>query len=134
MGEYEGRVRLVIKHAPYPYRDYAKLAAQASLAAAAQGAFWPMHDRLLENYRKLDPKSLVGYAKDLGLDAARFQQDLDSGRFAARVEEDARLARSLDVYQTPTFVINGRVVVGDRPIEHLRKVVDEELAAARGRP
>ena len=111
MEEYKGKVRLVVKHAPYPYRDYAKLAARASLAAAEQGAFWPMHDLMLQNYRKLDPKSLLEYARSLNLDLNRFQKDLDSARFADRVEEDVKLARSLDIYQTPTFVINGRTVV-----------------------
>ena len=106
MEEYKGKVRLVVKHAPYPYRDYAKLAARASLAAAEQGAFWPMYDLMLQNYRKLDPKSLLEYARSLSLDLNRFQKDLDSARFADRVEEDVKLARSLDIYQTPTFVIS----------------------------
>lgn len=133
--EYEGRVRLVVKFAPYPYRDYAKLAARASLAAREQGQFWPMHELLLKNYRTLNPATVAELARSLGMDVARFQRDLDSERLAKRVEDDVALNRSLAIYQTPTFVIGptgqpGRVVVGERPIEHLREVIEEELAAA----
>ena len=137
--EYEGRVRVVVKHAPYPYRDYAKVAARASLAAREQGRFGEMHELLLQNYRILNAKTILEIADSIGLDRARFQKDLDAKRLAARVEEDAALTRSLQIYQTPTFVIGpsgrpGRVLVGERPIEHLRKAVDEELAAAGVRP
>ncbi len=133
--EYRGRVRVVVKFAPYPYRDHAKVAARASLAAREQGRFAEMHEALLANYRILNPKVIAGLAGSLGLDSARFQKDLDAERLAARVEEDVALTRSLNLYQTPTFVIGptgtpGRVLVGERPIEHLRRAIDEELAAA----
>jgi len=133
--EYKGKLHLVVKFAPYPYRDYAKVAARAALAAREQGAFWPMHEKLLENYRKLDPKTILALAGELGLDTERFRRDLESERLAARVEEDVKLCKDLGLYQTPTFYINGRVVVGERPIEALRKIVDEELnAATKGKP
>jgi len=133
--EYGGKVRVVVKFAPYPYRDYAKVAARASLAAREQGRFAEMHELLLRNYRNLNPKTLQGLADSLGLDAARFRADLDGERLSRRVEEDVALCRDLNIYQTPTFVIGptgrpGRVLVGERPIEHLRRAVDEELAAA----
>ncbi len=137
--EYGGRVRVVVKHAPYPYRDYAKVAARASLAAREQGRFAEMHELLLRNYRLLNAKTILALADSLGLDRERFQKDLDSERLAERVEQDSALTRSLQVYQTPTFVIGptgspGRVVVGERPIEQLRKAIDEELATAGQRP
>jgi len=137
--EYEGRIRVVVKFAPYPYRDYAKLAARASLAAREQGKFPEMHELLLQNYRTLNPTTIAGLAGSLGLDPARFRRDLDAQRLTQRVEEDVALTRSLDIYQTPTFVIGptgqpGRVLVGERPIEHLRKAVDEELAPAGAKP
>ncbi len=137
--EYQGRIRLVVKFAPYPYRDHAKLAARASLAAREQGRFWEMHEALLANYRALNPKTIAGLAASLGLDSDRFQKDLDSERLVARVEEDVVLTRSLNLYQTPTFVIGptdkpGRVLVGERPIEHLRRAIDEELAATGAKP
>lgn len=139
LSEYEGRVRLVVKFAPYPYRDHARLAARAALAAGEQGRFWEMHEALLRNYRLLNPGKIAELAASLGLDGERFGKDLASESLVRRVEEDAALTRRLDLYQTPTFVIGpagkpGRVVVGERPIEHLRRVLDEELAAAGGSP
>lgn len=137
LGEYGGRVRVVVKFAPYPYREYAKVAARAALAAGEQGRFAEMHELLLRNYRLLNAKTIPALAASLGLDADRFRADLDSERLVQRVEQDVALTRSLNIYQTPTFVIGptgrpGRVVVGERPIEHLRKALDEELAALGG--
>ncbi len=125
--EYDGKIRLVFKHYPYRYRDFSYLAAQAAEAAGAQGKFWPMHDLMIER-KALDRQSLLGYARDLDLDVSRFTADLDSGKHLHRVEKDVQLARELDIYQTPTFVINGRLLVGFRTLDNLRKVIDEELA------
>jgi protein-disulfide isomerase len=132
MQEYAGKVRLVIKHFPYKYRDYASLAAQASEAAKAQGKFWEMHDLMLE-HKKLDPDSLLGYAQEIGLDVTRFQKELDNKTYLPRVEADLALAHKLDFFQTPTFVINGRVLVGERPIALFRELIDQALLEATGK-
>lgn len=119
----------MIKHYPYRYRDYASLAAQASEAAKAQGKFWQMHDLMLER-KQLDPDSLLGYARELGLDVPRLQRELDDKTYLPRVEADFALARQLDFFQTPTFVINGQVLVGERPIEMFRQLIDQALSEA----
>jgi protein-disulfide isomerase len=127
MDEYPGTIRLVIKHYPYQYRDFAYLAAEAAEAARVQGQFWPMHDLLLKR-KNLDRDSLLGYAAELGLDRARFQRELDGNVHRPRVEADVALAKKLDLYQTPTFIINGRRLVGNRPIENFRALIDEILS------
>ncbi len=127
MHEYTGKIKLVIKHYPYRYRDYSSLAAQASEAARAQGKFWEMHDLMLER-KQLDRNSLLGYARELGLDLARFERELDTKTYLPRVEADFALARKLDFFQTPTFVINGRLLVGERPIEMFRQLIDQALS------
>ena len=129
MTEYAGKIRLVIKHYPYKYRDYSSLAAQASEAANAQGKFWEIHDLMLE-HKQLDRDSLLGYAKDLGLDVTRFQRELENKTYLPRVKADFALARKLDFFQTPTFVINGQVLVGERPIELFRELIDQALQEA----
>jgi len=121
----------VIKNNPYKYRDYSHIAAEASLAAADQGKYWEMHDILLKNSPKLDRDSLIKYAKELGLDVNRFTESLDKMKHSALIEQDKKLALSLDLYNTPTFFINGRKVVGDVPYEYLKKVVEEELKSEK---
>jgi len=127
MKEYKGRVRLIIKHYPYKYRDYSHLAAEAALAAQDQGKFWEMHHLLLKNYPDLERKSLIRYARELGLDMKRFTHSLDTMKNAQIIERDKKLATDMDLYNTPTFFINGRRVVGNRPYEYLKKIIDEEL-------
>ena len=127
MDTYKGKVRLVIKNYPYKYRDYAHIAAEASLAAADQGKYWEMHDLLLKNSPKLDRASLINYAKDLGLDLKTFTASIDSKKHAAGIEKDKQLAFDMDLYSTPTYYINGRKVVGNRPYEYLKNIIDEEL-------
>ena len=120
----------MVKNNPYKYRDYSHIAAEASLAAADQGRYWEMHDILLKNSPKLDRDSLINYAKELGLEVNRFTDSIDKMRHSALIEQDKKLALSLDLFNTPTFFINGRKVVGDVPYEHLKKVIEEELKHA----
>ena len=124
-------MRLVIKNYPYKYRDFSHIAAEASLAAGDQGKYWEMHDLLIKNSPKLDRDNLIKYAKEIGLDVKTFTAALDSKKHAARVDKDVKLALDLDLYNTPTFFINGRMVIGDRPYEYLKKIVDEELKNAK---
>jgi len=127
MDTYKGKVRLVIKNYPYKYRDYAHIAAEASLAAADQGKYWEMHDLLLKNSPKLDRESLIKYAKELGLDLKLFTASIDSKKYAAEIEKDKQAAFDMDLYSTPTYFINGRKVVGNRPYEYLKQIIEEEL-------
>lgn len=127
METYKGRVRLVIKNYPYRYRDYSRIAAEASLAARVQGKYWEMHDLLIKRSPKLDRESLIGYAKELGLDVKKFTEALDTQKFKKEIDADLKMATDMDLYNTPTFYINGRQVVGDRPFEYFKKIIDEEL-------
>ena len=131
MDVYKGKIRLVIKNYPYKYRDYARIAAEASLAAREQGKYWEMHDLLIKRSPKLDRASLLAYAKELGLDVPKFTASLDGQKHKAEIDRDLKLAESLDLYNTPTFYINGRQVIGERPFEYFKKIIDEELRAAR---
>ncbi len=127
---YPGKIRLVIKNYPYKYRDFARIAAEASLAARDQGKYWEMHDILITRSPKLDRTSLIAYAGELGLDVKKFTESIDSGRQAKEIDRDLKLAESMDLYNTPTFYINGRQVVGERPFDYFKKIIDEELHQA----
>jgi len=128
MDKYPGKIRLILKNYPYRYRDYSHLAAEALLAAGDQGKYWEMHDIMIKNSPKLDRGSLISYAEGLKLDVRKFTSDLDSMKHKKLIEQDEKLAVSMDLYNTPTFFINGRKVIGNRPYEYLKKIIDEELA------
>lgn len=130
MESYPGKIRRVVKNYPYKYRDFSKIAAEASLAAREQGKYWEMHDILLTRSPKLDRASLIAYAGELGLDVPKFTAALDGGKHAKAVEADLALAQSIDLYNTPTFYINGKQVVGERPFEFFQKLIDEQLQQA----
>lgn len=83
--------------------------------------------------RRLTRADLIGYAGQLNLDVERFTGELDREKYRPRVEQDVQLARKLDFYQTPTFVINGRPLVGGRPIEKFRELIDAALAEQKKR-
>jgi protein-disulfide isomerase len=120
----------VVKHLPYRYRDYSRIAAEASLAARDQGKFREMHLLLLDRSPKLDRASLIAYAKELKLDIPRFTKDLDTERHKQEIDRDVKLAEALDLYNTPTIFINGVKLLGDRPLEAYKAVIDRELNAA----
>ena len=125
-----GDVRYVWRHLPLSdVHPHAELAAEAAEAAAAQDAFWEMHDRLLEHQGALTPPDLIGYASELGLDADRFTEDLEKHAGAARVAEDVDGADLGNVSGTPTFFINGRRHYGAYDIDSLT----EAVRAARAR-
>jgi len=127
MREYKGKIRLIVKHYPYKYRDFSHVAAEASMAAKDQGKFWEMHHLLLKKSPELDRQSLIKYAKELNLDIKAFTESLDKMKHSAIIERDKKLAVDMDLYNTPTFFINGRKVIGNRPYEYLKKIIEEEL-------
>ncbi len=125
-------VRYVWRHLPLSeVHLHAEGAAEAAEAAAAQDAFWPMHDLLLGHQDALDTADLVGYAERLGLDVERFAGDLDACRRAERIAEDVEGADLSGVTGTPTFFINGRRHYGPYDIASLSAAV--RAAEAHGR-
>jgi Na+/H+ antiporter NhaA/protein-disulfide isomerase len=119
-----GDLRYVWRHLPLTdVHPNAALSAEAAEAADRQGAFWPMHDLLLQHQQELRPVHLVRYAADLGLDVDRFREDLRRHVGAARVAEDVDSAGSSGVAGTPTFFINGRRQYGAYDIDTLTAAV-----------
>jgi hypothetical protein len=107
---YGDRVRLIFRQLPSALRPHAHLAAEASLAAHAQGKFWPFHDLLFGNPQARDREALVRYAKETGLDVRRLERDLDRRAFAADVDADVDLGRQLRIDATPALFVDGNQV------------------------
>lgn len=126
---YPGRVRLVYRHNPLDPEE-GTLAAEASMAAGDQGAFWAMHDRIFAAGGAVTRSQLEGFAIELGLDLARFRRDLDERRWRDRVLADSALARGLGALSTPVFFVNGRPINGARRLGVFVHVVEQELARA----
>jgi protein-disulfide isomerase len=105
MGE---RLRFVFRNFPISTsHPHAEQAAEAAESAATQGRFWPMHDLLYENQRRLRDEDLRGYAELLDLDVESFDRELAEHVHAARVREDFMSGVRSGVNGTPTFYVNG---------------------------
>ena len=103
------KVRFVFRHFPLAEEHpHAPQAAEAAEAAAAQGKFWQMHDLLYQHQAALEDEDLVGYARELGIDADRVMRELVEHTYAARVREDFLSGVRSGVSGTPRFFINGR--------------------------
>ena len=83
---------------------------------------------LHEKSPKLDRDSVIRYARELSLDMERFTRDLDTMRHKKEIDRDLKLAEELDLYNTPTFYINGIRLQGNRPFEQFKRIIDLELA------
>ena len=108
-------------------------AAEASECAAEQDAFWEYHDKLFtsqsgENQGAFNKDNLKGFAKDLGLDSAAFDECLDSGKYTQAVQESTQLAQSIGVRSTPAFLINGQPLLGAQPFESFQTIIDQFIA------
>jgi protein-disulfide isomerase len=126
-----GDLRYVWRHLPLSdVHPNADLAAEAAEAAAAQGQFWQMHDRLLDHQDELRFRQVVGYAEQLGLDIERFEEDLHQGTYSARIEEDVDSADLSGVTGTPTFFVNERRHEGAYDIDTLSAAVRAARARA----
>ena len=136
---YEGKVR-------YVYRDFivhgetAMKISEATECADDQEKFWEYHDNLWVNYNALGQQAgagidaltstLKGYASDLGLDTATFDDCLDTGKHTAEVQKDSQDAGSYGVRGTPGFFINGQPVSGAQPFSVFQQVIDAALEEA----
>ncbi|HEV7883836.1 MAG TPA: Na+/H+ antiporter NhaA [Solirubrobacteraceae bacterium] len=102
-------LRYVWRHLPLnDVHANAQMAAEAAEAAAEQGAFWAMHDTLLNHQGELTPSDLGRYAEELGLDVDRFWDGVRRRRYADRITDDVGSADASGVAGTPSFFINGR--------------------------
>jgi len=125
------RVRFATKFAPMPFHRRAPTAVAAAFAAGEQGKFWEYVDALFSHPDALDRRGLERMAAQLGLDMKGFGEALDGNRFKPAIEAEQSQAKTLGVSGVPTFFINGRALVGARPIEEFREQILEALDETR---
>lgn len=126
---YPREVRVVYRHSLLDPED-GTLAGEASMAAAAQGRFWPFHDRLFASEGRIDRAVVERAAREVGLDMDRFRADLDQARFRSAVRAEDRRAAELGVTATPVFFVNGRPLVGAQALGTFVTLIEEERARA----
>jgi Na+/H+ antiporter NhaA len=132
LDDFGDQLRYVWRHLPLnDVHSSAQIAAEAAEAAGAQGAFWPMHDKLLSSQDELTPRDLKSYAEELGLDVERFWDELRRREYADRIADDVASADTSGVAGTPSFFINGRRHQGAYDVETLTAAVRAARSRAR---
>ncbi len=102
------KLRFVFRNFPLTQaHPYALIAAEAAEAAALQGKFWEMHDLLFEQQTFLEPDIIPSWAKRIGLNLVKFEDDIKQGIVEKRIKEDRQSGIHSGVNGTPTFFING---------------------------
>jgi protein-disulfide isomerase len=102
-------------------------AAEAAMAANAQGKFWEMHDKLFGNQQTLDRAHYEQFAQEIGLNVEKFKADLDGHKYKDRIDKDSAEGTKAGASGTPTFFINGYKLVGAQPVDAFKKLIDQEL-------
>jgi RNA polymerase sigma factor (sigma-70 family) len=126
MDEYPGKLRIVMKQ--LPVHEAARMPAEANYAADAQGKFWEMHDLMVQHEDDLSRAHVEVLAQQAGLDMTAFRAALDNHTYKPAVAADVESAKQIELNATPSFVINGRRVIGNLPVESFRAVIDDALA------
>lgn len=124
-----GKARFVYRHL-IALGPLSEQAAHGAECAREQGKFWPYHDRLFEQTGPLafTEKRLKEYARDLGLEGKAFGTCMASGRHKDRIRQETQVARYLGATGTPTFLINGQLLIGAQPFETFDRILDVMLA------
>ncbi len=130
------KVRIVWKNEPLPMHPNAKPAAEAAqgvFALKGNDAFWKFHDKAFHNQKDLGEASYEEWAKEAGVDVAKFKAGLAAHTWAKKVEDDHELAKKVGVNGTPASFINGISLSGAQPFDKFKAVIDQELKKAEAK-
>jgi protein-disulfide isomerase len=135
--DYGDKVKFVFKDYPLPFHPWAEPAAIAAECAKQQkvDAFWKMYHGFFDNQKDVNPTNVKDkaweFVSDQGLDKAKFDDCYDNKKTQPGVKADVAEGQSVGVTGTPSFVINGRLLVGAQPYEQFKAVIDDELASSK---
>lgn len=128
------KVRIVWKNNPLPFHKNARPAHEAAMTVFGLGgndAFWKFHKAAFSNQQALSDESYEKWAKEAGVDVAKFKAAYAAKKFAAKVDEDLAMAKKVGASGTPAFRINGVTVSGAQPLDKFTEVIDAQLAEAK---
>jgi protein-disulfide isomerase len=128
--QYEGKVKLNIRHFPLTkVHQHAMKAAEAAVAAGQEGKFWAMHNLLFHNRRRLGTISLKEYAREAGVTNKRFLDEMVNSTYGWQVRGDLLDALDKGVREVPSVFVNEAVVKGKPTYAAISKLIDAALAA-----
>ncbi len=127
LAKYPREIKIIFKQFPLDTHSQAALAAEAALAAQAQGKFWEMHDKMYANFRAINRDRIFAWAKEIGLDMKRFENEINTRRYAARVASEEKEGEKAGVEGTPTFFINGKRLNAAFEVSTVAPIISEEL-------
>jgi protein-disulfide isomerase len=125
--KYGDKIRFVFRNFPLSFHNKAHLAAEAALAASAQGKFWQFHDIVFENQKALERADLEKYAEQAKLDVKAFKKALDDKTYEKAVDADVKLGEEVFVNGTPTMFLNGKRVQNPTDFDLIAKEIDNAL-------
>lgn len=129
--KYKDQVRYVLRDYPLPFHGNSKKAHEAAHCAGDQGKYWEMNVLLFKNQTALEVAKLKDYAKEVGLNQAKFDKCLDSGKYTKKVDDNQSYGSKVGVNGTPAFFINGISLSGAQPLGAFVEVIDAELAGKK---
>jgi len=133
--DYGDKVKFYYKNYPLPFHPWATPAAIAAECAKQQKpeAFWSVYKGFFDNQKDINPDNVkekaLGFAANDKIDAAKFNDCFDNKKTADKVKADQAEGASVGVTGTPSFVINGRLIVGAQPYDNFKNIIDDELSS-----
>ncbi len=124
---YKDKVYYVFRDFPLSFHKMAKKASEAAECAGDQNKYWPYNAMLWDKQGEQEVDKLKQYAKDLGLNTKKFNDCLDTDKFADEIDKDQQDGMKVGVSGTPAYFINGIMLSGAQPFEKFQEVIDEEL-------
>lgn len=127
-----GKVLYVAKDFPLNFHSEAKKAAESARCVRDQKGdtgYFRMHDKLFENQASLSLSNYKSWARELGVDGKKFDECLDSGKFADEVSADLAYGQQIGISGTPGFFVNGVLVSGAQPYSVFKQLIDKGLNA-----
>ncbi len=135
--EYGDKVKFCFKDFPLGFHPWAEPAAIAAECVREQkaDAYWKVYDGFFQNQKDINPSNVKekawSFAEPEKIDKAKFDECFDGKKTQANVKSDMAEGQTVGVTGTPSFVINGRLLVGAQPFEQFKAVIDDELASAK---
>ncbi|HVP31475.1 MAG TPA: thioredoxin domain-containing protein [Myxococcota bacterium] len=129
LARYPDKLRFVYRHFPLDMHPRARPAAEAAECAGEQGRFWEYHDKLFAG-SGFEEADFERYAKEIGLDTAKWQACRADDHTLAKIAADEKAGSDAGVTGTPAFFVNGIMISGARPLDAFTKIIDSELARA----